>query len=497
MDINTQSLKLETELLLKLGFEKPTEIQSQSMPILAEGDSLLGLAPTGSGKTLAFLLPLMCRLDPSLRKVQLLVLTPTRELGLQISQVAEKISKLLPNENNSSHLLVRTAFGGQRSESQKEEILKNPAVLVATPGRILEHLERGTIEIDALKAIVLDEADLMVGMGFETQVAAICDFLPKKFQAALFSATESESQSRLQNRLVHRATRVDVRGKNTDEANSNGNSDSFRHQYWTIADRNEKDSALLELMTEIRSQTETGIVFCQTRENVQRVVSFLRDAGISAEALSGELGQVERTTVLRRFKSGGLQYLVATNLASRGIDVKELSVVINFDLPSTPEEYIHRAGRSGRAGSPGWAISLCSPQSLDFLRKLMAEAGIAIKKFNLTSEKQSTATQKSESSTPESEQYKAPSSFGKIHINKGKSSKIRPGDILGALTKEIGLNRTQVGGIFIFDHFSHVEVEATLIKSTMTKLAQKKIKNLSVKVSEAETLSAARGRFGA
>lgn len=124
MDINTQSLKLETELLLKLGFEKPTEIQSQSMPILAEGDSLLGLAPTGSGKTLAFLLPLMCRLDPSLRKVQLLVLTPTRELGLQISQVAEKISKLLPNENNSSHLLVRTAFGGRRSESQKEEILK-------------------------------------------------------------------------------------------------------------------------------------------------------------------------------------------------------------------------------------------------------------------------------------------------------------------------------------------------------------------------------------
>lgn len=492
MDVIEYSLKNEIELLQKLGFDHPTEIQTQSMPRLAQGESLFGLAPTGSGKTLAFLIPLMSKLDPALRKVQMLVLSPTRELGLQTFQVAEKLSQLLASENSKTHLMVRTAFGGQRTDSQKEEILKNPAVLIATPGRVLEYLERGLIELDELKSIVLDEADLMVGMGFEPQVSRICDFLPRKYQSALFSATESESQSRLQNRLAHRATRVDVRAKKSEEVQSSEKLDSFVHQYFTYNERQDKASALVNLLNSIQAKADSGIVFCQTRETVHSVVQLLKHAGLSAEALSGELGQVERTTVLRRFKSGGLKFLVATNLASRGIDVKELGVVVNYDLPSTSDEYIHRVGRSGRAGLSGWAVSLCSRQSLQFLRETLSPVGISVEKLIHSSSAENSGIELDKAQPELKEAIVSPTSFKKIHINRGKSSKIRPGDIVGALTKDIGLKTHQIGGIFIFDHFSHVEIEDTLFRNTISHLNNRKIKNLPIKASEADTLTAAR-----
>lgn len=467
-------------VLTEMGFTESTPIQSAAIPVLSAGHSVLALSPTGSGKTLAFLIPLMERLDAEVCATQLLILAPTRELGSQIAQVATRVATLLPHTGERS-IQIRTVFGGQKAETQKSEILKKPAVVVATPGRALELIEQEVLKTSDLRAIVLDEADVMVGMGFESQVKAICDHLPSKIQAALFSATESEGQSRLQNRLVHRGQRIDVRASFQTPPNSVDAAPAIvRHEKIILKGGQDRLSALGDLLRQIATPELSGIIFCQTRESVQRVTEFLQESGISAAGLSGELGQIERSTMMRRFKSGGVQFLVATNLASRGIDVCDLSVVINYELPSTEQEYLHRSGRSGRAGKSGWTLSLCTPQSANFLQDILNGTEIKLTSFELNS-------------VDAAAQVTA-RNFVKIHVNRGKSSKLRPGDFLGALTKDIGLTREDVGGIFIFDHFTHIEVSQSLARTVMTKLMGRKIKNLPVKATEAQVLTAPRGR---
>jgi superfamily II DNA/RNA helicase len=225
----------------------------------------------------------------------------------------------------------------------------------------------------------------MVGMGFEAQVKMICDHLPNKVQAALFSATESEGQSRLQNRLVHRGTRIDVRASVILEASNHLDEHApiARHQTFLVPSGKDRLEALGELLGHIGSETQSGIIFCQTRESVQRVAESLQALGLQAVGMSGELGQIERATILRHFKSGGIKFLVATNLAARGIDISELSVVIHFELPSTQQEYLHRSGRTGRAGKSGWTISMCTAQSKKFLNEMLTGTDIRLSGYQL------------------------------------------------------------------------------------------------------------------
>ncbi|MFZ9521150.1 MAG: DEAD/DEAH box helicase [Silvanigrellaceae bacterium] len=476
---STQEFQMHP-IMARMGYSQFTEIQKAAIPVLAQGESVLALSPTGSGKTLAFLVPLMERLDPELAKTQLLVLAPTRELGAQIAQVATQVAAVLFDENRKT-LQVRTVFGGQKAETQKAEISKNPAVVVATPGRALELLEQDVLQTSELKALVLDEADLMVGMGFEAQIKAICDLLPNKIQAALFSATESEGQSRLQNRLVHRGTRIDVRSVFQEQESANvAPGPRIAHQVVTIGKGSDRQSALVQLLRQISAETETGIIFCQTRNAVQLVVDGLKEQGIPAAGLSGELGQIERATMMRMFKAGGVKYLVATNLAARGIDVSDLSVVVHFEIPSTQQEYLHRSGRSGRAGKSGRTISLCTHQSRAFLQDLLKQTDVELVDLPLLAESVS--------------ECQSVQQFVKIHINRGKSSKLRPGDILGALTQGVGLKKEDVGGIFIFDHFTHVEISGQQAGGALKKFSTAKIKNLTVKATFAGELSAPRGR---
>ena len=480
MTENPSEIRVLQSILQGQGFQTPTQIQHEAMPALAEGRSVFALAPTGSGKTLAFLVPLMMRIDSSICETQLLVVTPTRELGLQIAQVAGQLATVVSPEGER-HMQVRTAFGGQKCDKQKVEILKKPEVVVATPGRVNELLRQGVLNLSSLKAIVLDEADLMLGMGFESQIKTICDHLPKQVQAALFSATDSEEQTRLQNRLVHRGVRIDVR-PHSDSGHGQGHSlpAHISHECVVVSQGQEKVQALVGLLRQISAETETGIVFCQTRESVQNVVSQLSSCGLSAVALSGDLGQIERTTMLRRFKSGGVKYMVATNIAARGLDVSDLSVVVHFEIPSTQQEYLHRSGRSGRAGKSGRTISLCTPKAQAFLKELLQGTDVQLKELVVDST-QNLDTQ-------------ANSSFVKIHLNRGKSSKIRPGDVLGALTQKCGLARNDVGGIFIFDHFSHVEVVSNKSNATLRQLSGQRMKNLPVRATLAENLAPARSR---
>lgn len=481
----TSEISSEKQLhpvLAKMGFSICTEIQKEAIPVLAQGDSVLALSPTGSGKTLAFLVPLMERLDPTLSQIQLLILAPTRELGAQIAQVANQVAAVLA-EGNERTLQVRTVFGGHKAETQKTEILKNPAVVVATPGRALELIEQEVLKTSGLKSIVLDEADLMVGMGFEAQVKMICDHLPGRIQAALFSATESEGQSRLQNRLVHRGRRIDVRSTFELKDEANGfEASRITHQVVVLPKGSDRQAALAQLLKQISPETDTGIIFCQTRNSVQTVVDSLKQHGIQTAGLSGELGQIERATMMRMFKAGGVKYLVATNVAARGIDVSDLSVVIHFEIPSTQQEYLHRSGRSGRAGKSGRTISLCTQQSKDFLSDLLKDTDVDLSDLQLTT-----------AAMPVPQTLGA-QEFVKIHVNRGKSSKLRPGDFLGALTQDLGLKKEDVGGIFIFDHFTHVEISKPLAGSVLHKLGGRKIKNMLVKATVAGELSAPRAR---
>jgi ATP-independent RNA helicase DbpA len=491
--------------LAHMGFSAPTPIQVEAMPLLDEGKSIFALAPTGSGKTLAFLWPLMQKIDSFSAATQLLILAPTRELGTQIAQVAEKVAKILGEageklenvekaEKSQKGITVRKAFGGQKIEAQRQEMGRNPHVVVATPGRALDLLRREQMKINALRAFVLDEADLMLGMGFEEQIADVCDFLPGKIQTALFSATEASLQTRLQNRLAHRAVRVDVRGDvvQSSHASRLGKVEA-RHEFILVENHASKNKALAEFLRENDSIIQSGVVFCQTRAGATEVCERMRKNGFAAEELSGGLGQVERSTIMRRFKAKGVKYLIATNIAARGIDVSELSIVINYDLPSTPDEYTHRSGRSGRAGHVGWTLSLCLRNAQDFYFDIMQKNSIRARPFAQNVQQGAAEVDLASANVATSEEVLAPQ-FSKIYINKGKSSKIRPGDIVGTLVKQMGLSPHDVGNIFIFDHFTHVEVNESLSTKIIEELPSFKIKGLAVKVSEAKELVAARSR---
>ena len=474
MTTSLLSGSLEATLLLKMGFETLTDIQNEAIPLLAEGNSVLALAPTGSGKTLAFLVPLMLKIRPNVLKTQLLILAPTRELGLQIAQVAERVAQNMSGLVQGS-LLVRTAFGGTKVENQKTELSKNPHVVVATPGRALDLAERDLLDLNSVNAIVLDEADLMLGMGFAAEMTSICSFLPKNVQAALFTATEATLPGELEARLLMGAARVDVCGQNSSDFEPGTELAPAVHEFLQVANHGEKRSKLVSFLQEVSERVTSGIIFCQTREAVRTLSEFLRDKGFSAEELSGDLGQIQRSTILRRFKAGGVKYLVATNIAARGIDVKDLSLVVHFDLPSTTEEYVHRSGRSGRAGKQGWTVSLCPTASKEFLFALVKDLDMALKPFLLgTSDRPSAAAEPL-----------LKKQMRKLHFNRGKSHKLRPGDIVGTLTQGMGLSKEDVGSIFIFDHFTHVEVNEDLVRSVIVGLEKTKIKNMTVKATEA------------
>lgn len=517
MNIETVCARAEFENLSKLGFAAPTAIQSHAMPLLAEGKSMFALAPTGSGKTLAFLLPLMARLNSDDPFTQLLILAPTRELGAQIAQVATSVSDVLA-QPNQRHLLVRTAFGGQTVESQKREISKGPHVVVATPGRAVDLAARNVLNLAHLKSLVLDEADLMLSMGFAEQMQELLAFVPKGVQTGLFSATEMQMSGHLESRLLRGKTRVDVRSlaitpdapQSADASEANDESSVQArpkasptqntpnglapHYYLSASDELNKRHMLVTFLTEITPNVKNGIVFCQTRENVQEIGELLRDRGFSAAELSGDLGQIQRSTILRRFKAEGLQYLVATNIAARGIDIEALSVVVNFDLPSTAEEYVHRAGRTGRAGLESWVVSLCTQRTKDFLFELASNVGVRLERHSGLRPKVLPSSSESDCVPPDASSSHSKRvavgealTFTKLHLNRGKADKIRPGDILGSLTKGLGLEKSAVGSIYIFDHFTHVEIDVRVSESVKRKLGQVRIKNLSIKVQDALT----------
>ena len=336
-----------------LGYEEPTPIQVQTVPLLLQGRDVIGRAATGTGKTAAFALPLVERIDPGTRGVQGLIIAPTRELAVQVAEATHRYGAPL-------HVSVLAVYGGQAFDRQLRELRRGVQVVVGTPGRLLDHIRRGTLDLSGVRYVVLDEADEMLDMGFIEDIEAILQETPEERQTALFSATFPPRIAQLAERHMRDPERVTVQVAKMETP-------LVRQVAYTVP-RQYKLEALGRILD--LEAPQSAIVFCRTRVEVDELTESLGVRGYRPEALHGGLNQTQRDRVMKRFRDGTADLLIATDVAARGLDVEHVSHVVNYDIPQTPESYVHRIGRTGRAGREGTAITLVQPREHGLLRAI-------------------------------------------------------------------------------------------------------------------------------
>ena len=343
--------------LTALKFEEPTPIQEQSIPLLMNNHDVVGQAQTGTGKTVAFGLPAVEICDPDLGECQAIVLTPTRELAQQVGSVLDFFAR-------AAGLEATVLMGGRRLSDDFANLERRPQIVVGTPGRVIDHLERRTLRLNRVRMAVLDEADRMLDIGFYPDMRRILRRCPDDRQTALFSATIPTPIKSLIHQFMHEPEHVHIE---PEVATAQG----INQRYFEVADR-DKIRAVEELLPELSGRT---LVFCNMKVTVDRLVKRLRDRGLNADAIHGDRDQRKRDRVMGQFRSGDLQFLIATDVAARGLDIPDVQHVVNFDLPQTPEDYVHRVGRTGRAGAEGSAISFVGEWDFDQLEKILKLVG--------------------------------------------------------------------------------------------------------------------------
>ena len=340
--VTFESLNLSPAILKaveELGYKTPSEIQAQCIPLLLERKDVLGLAQTGTGKTAAFALPLLNNIDPSVKQPQILVLTPTRELAIQVAEAFEQYAK------GTRGVEVLALYGGQSYSIQLSALRRGAQIIVATPGRLIDHINRGTIKFDALQALVLDEADEMLRMGFIDDVENIMEKTPREKQTCLFSATMPKQIQNISSKYMNNPEQVHISARNSTVS-------SVEQVFWNASVH--KNKAIVRFLE--AEQYEGAIVFVRTRNDTVQLAELLEREGFSAAPLNGDMNQQARERTVDRLKSGMLNIVIATDVAARGLDVDRLSLVINYDIPQDSEAYVHRIGRTGRAGRTGKAI---------------------------------------------------------------------------------------------------------------------------------------------
>ena len=348
------SLPVKPEILQaiqQMGFEEMTEVQQKAIPPMLAGQDVIAKAPTGTGKTLAFGIPLIEHCDTEKPDIQSLILAPTRELATQICEDLKNLTRFLPQ------LRVVVVYGGQSMERQKQQLKKGAHILVATPGRLLDLMQHRAVSLKSVTTAVLDEADRMLDMGFIHDVKKILKWLPRRKQTMLFSATMPPDVQGLVDSLLHNPVRIAV-----DPVSSPV--EAIQQSVYFV-DKNNKTKLLAYLIREL--DVKNALVFTRTKHGANKVAGDLAKAGITAAAIHGNKSQTARVTALEDFKSGKTRVLVATDIAARGIDISELSHVFNYDLPEVPETYVHRIGRTARAGADGTAVSFCAPEEQEYL----------------------------------------------------------------------------------------------------------------------------------
>ncbi|WP_337841896.1 DEAD/DEAH box helicase [Rheinheimera sp.] len=353
----------------ELGYEHPSPIQEAAIPKLLAGEDLLGQAQTGTGKTAAFALPLLARLDPKQSEPQILVLAPTRELAIQVAEAFQAYARYMPEFH------VLPLYGGQNYSTQLRSLKRGSQVIVGTPGRILDHLDRGTLVLDKLRAIVLDEADEMLRMGFIDDVQTIMDATPEGRQVAMFSATMPPQIRAIAQKHLGGAQEVKIESKTSTVERI--------QQRYVMLDGNQKLDALTRVLE--GEEYDAAIIFVRTKSATEEISEKLGARGYAVACLNGDMNQAHREQTIRRLKADQLDVIVATDVAARGLDVERISLVVNYDIPYDSEAYVHRIGRTGRAGREGKAILFVSPRERRLLRTIEHATRQPIEKMSLPS----------------------------------------------------------------------------------------------------------------
>ncbi|WP_323024622.1 ATP-dependent RNA helicase DbpA [Castellaniella sp.] len=448
-DTAFSSLPLSPALLDNLqglGFEQMTPIQVQSLPLILEGRDLIAQAKTGSGKTAAFGLGVLQNLDVNRLVPQALLVCPTRELAGQVAQELRRLARLIPN------VKVLTLCGGAAARPQAESLARGAHLVVGTPGRIQDHLERGRLDLSGLNTLVLDEADRMVDMGFYDDIVAIASHCPVKRQTLLFSATYPDNIRKLSARFL----------RNPAEVKAEVLHDASRiEQIFYEIEEDERLDAVATLLAHFRPVST--LAFCNTKIRSHDLVERLRSEGIRAQALNGDLEQRERDEILIQFANQSCTVLVATDVAARGLDIQNLGAVINVDVTRDTEVHVHRIGRSGRGDRKGLALSLCSPEEMRWADLVEQYQGAPLKWADLKS-------LRSKSDRP----LRAP--MITLCVQGGKKDKLRPGDLLGALTGDGGLAFEQVGKINITEFSAYVALDRQIARQAFSRLSSSTIK---------------------
>lgn len=512
-------LNLPKSLLKALeavGYETPSPIQAQTIPHMLQGRDLLGHAPTGTGKTAAFALPLLSRLDTKKQHVQVLVLTPTRELAIQVAEAFQRYASHI----KGFHVLP--VYGGQDYSGQIRQLKRGVHVVVGTPGRVMDHMRKGTLKLDSIQALVLDEADEMLRMGFIDDVQWILEQIPEKHQTALFSATMPKEIQRIARRHLDNPCEIAIKTRTA-------TADTIRQRYWPVSGLHKLDALtrILEVET-----FDAILVFVRTKTATAELAERLEARGYAAAALNGDMVQKQREQMVERLKRGSLDILVATDVAARGLDVERISHVINYDIPYDTEAYIHRIGRTGRAGRVGDAILFVAPRErrmlsaiekatrqkiaplelptnemvnnkrianfkqrisdtiaageLDFMQSLLEqfqqehdipalEIAAALAKISMGDrpllleperEKPASRDRSARKSMDGKERKQRPpkthpaQGMERFRIEVGHQHQVKPGNIVGAIANEAGLDAQHIGHIDIHDDFSLVDLPA-------------------------------------
>ncbi|MCP4115713.1 MAG: ATP-dependent RNA helicase DbpA [Desulfobacteraceae bacterium] len=438
--------KSMTDNLGTMGYHEMTPVQAGSLPHVLKGEDLLAQAKTGSGKTAAFGIGLLHNLNVKRFRVQALVMCPTRELAEQVAGELRRIARFKHN------IKIVTICGGVPFLPQQISLEHQAHIVVGTPGRIEQHLARGTMNLDNVTTLVLDEADRMLDIGFSDSIEAIMGYVPKRRQTLLFSATFPESILALSTRFQKNAQKVVVDVEHEENV--------IRQHFYESPWEAKADVAARILD---RHRPASALIFCNTKLHCKSLSTSLKEKGFSSLAIHGDLDQKARTEVLVRFSNGSCPILVATDVAARGLDISGLSAVINYDLPFEPEVYVHRIGRTGRAGKEGLAFSLMTPKERFRLEEINSMMGASFEVSDVDALEPS----------PEGE---AVTPMVTLSINGGRKGKLRPGDILGALTKDGGIKGNRVGKINCFDYYSYVAIERSVADAAEKALSTKKIK---------------------
>ncbi len=450
------SLKLQRALienLTSLGYLEMTPIQAASLPHILAGTDVIGQGKTGSGKTAAFSLGLLEQLDVNSFQVQSLVLCPTRELAEQVAKEVRRLARAVQN------IRVLTLCGGVPYKTQTGSMERGAHIIVGTPGRVEEHLRRGTLELKHLKMLVLDEADRMFDMGFQSSLDAVIEGAPKQRQTLLFSATYPAEIKAIAKRVMVKPIVVQV--------DATHDSASIQQYLYKVGESASRFTVLRLLL--LKHRPGSTLVFCNTKKETQEVAESLAALGFSVLALHGDLEQKDRERVLVQFSNKSVSILVATDVAARGLDIDALDAVINYHVANDLEVHIHRVGRTGRAGSSGIACTLYSEKEQYKIERLEAYLKQSINSEPLPPQ-----------SFLDKPTYQPP--MATLQIGGGKKQKLRASDILGALTGEKGIVGEQVGKIQIFDQRAYVAVNRGVANHAVSKLSEGKLKGRSFRV---------------